>query len=57
MEEDEAGRLRSFRARFGRGFDAEALKEGEEVSVACFGRENVEVLTMAIGTGRRGEAG
>lgn len=30
MEEDEAGRLRSFRARFGRGFDAEALKEGEE---------------------------
>lgn len=34
VEEDEAGRLRRFRARFGRGFDAEVVEEGEEVSVA-----------------------
>jgi hypothetical protein len=35
VEEDEAGRLRRFRARFGRGFDADAGAgegEGEEVS-------------------------
>lgn len=31
MEEDEAGRLRAFRQRFGRGWDAEtAAEEGEE---------------------------
>jgi hypothetical protein len=32
VEEDEAGRLRNFRKRFGRGFDAEAVEseEGEE---------------------------
>lgn len=33
VEEDEAGRLRRFRARFGRGFDAEALQSGEEVCI------------------------
>lgn len=33
IEEDEAGRLKRFRKRFGRGFDVEALEEGEEVSV------------------------
>jgi hypothetical protein len=33
VEEDEAGRLRRFRSRFGRGFDAESLEaEGEKVS-------------------------
>ena len=32
IEEDEAGRLKRFRRRFGRGFDAEAMEEGEEVS-------------------------
>ena len=38
VEEDEAGRLRRFRQRFGRGFDAEAANaEGEEVS--CLLRE------------------
>lgn len=31
IEEDEAGRLRKFRARFGRGFDSEAAEEGEKV--------------------------
>lgn len=36
IEEDEAGRLKRFRKRFGRGFDAEALAEGEEVSRTIF---------------------
>lgn len=31
VEEDEAGRLRAFRARFGRGWDAESTAENEEV--------------------------
>ena len=34
VEEDEAGRLKRFRKRFGRGFDVEALSGGEgEVSL------------------------
>ena len=33
VEEDEAGRLRRFRRRFGRGFDAEALASKDGVSV------------------------
>lgn len=33
IEEDEAGRLKRFRGRFGRGWDAEALNTGEEVDV------------------------
>ncbi|EME40278.1 hypothetical protein DOTSEDRAFT_74921 [Dothistroma septosporum NZE10] len=41
VEEDEAGRLKRFRARFGRGFDAEAMAEGEEV------REGEEVLNQS----------
>ncbi|CAK4030703.1 54S ribosomal L36, mitochondrial [Lecanosticta acicola] len=41
VEEDEAGRLRRFRARFGRGFDAEALEGGEEA------REGEEALKPA----------
>lgn len=32
IEEDEAGRLKRFRRRFGRGFDVEALEQPEEVS-------------------------
>ncbi|KAF2838528.1 hypothetical protein M501DRAFT_1004272 [Patellaria atrata CBS 101060] len=32
VEEDEAGRLRAFRARFGRGWDAETPVEAEETS-------------------------
>ena len=32
MEEDEAGRLRAFRQRFGRGWDAETVVEGGEES-------------------------
>ena len=33
VEEDEAGRLKRFRGRFGRGWDAEALSGAEEVSL------------------------
>ena len=36
VEEDEAGRLRAFRERFGRGWDAEAVEEGEEVGQTIF---------------------
>ena len=32
VEEDEAGRLKRFRGRFGRGWDAEVVTEVEEVS-------------------------
>lgn len=42
VEEDEAGRLRAFRAKFGRGWDAEAVESGEEVClllVPAFGGE------------------
>ncbi|EME77886.1 uncharacterized protein MYCFIDRAFT_23619, partial [Pseudocercospora fijiensis CIRAD86] len=31
VEEDEAGRLRKFRAKFGRGYDAETMSGEEEV--------------------------
>jgi hypothetical protein len=34
IEEDEAGKLRSFRQKFGRGWDAEAVEYGEEVCAA-----------------------
>lgn len=30
VEEDEAGRLKRFRKRFGRGYDAESMSVGEE---------------------------
>lgn len=34
VEEDEAGRLRKFRQRFGRGYDAESMSDGgDEVSI------------------------
>jgi len=32
VEEDEAGRLKRFRGRFGRGWDAEVVTTAEEVS-------------------------
>lgn len=35
VEEDEAGRLRAFRERFGRGWDSEVTAENEEVSYIC----------------------
>ncbi|KAI4847697.1 hypothetical protein E4T45_06662, partial [Aureobasidium sp. EXF-8846] len=39
VEEDEAGRLKRFRGRFGRGWDAEAVTGAEEV------RDGEEALT------------
>jgi len=30
IEQDEAGRLRAFRQKFGRGWDSEVVAEGEE---------------------------
>ncbi|KAK5126272.1 hypothetical protein LTR85_010507 [Meristemomyces frigidus] len=41
VEEDEAGRLKRFRRRFGRGFDAEAMEQGEEA------REGEETLDQS----------
>ena len=41
VEEDEAGRLKRFRGRFGRGWDAEVVTEVEEVSSSC-----VELLSL-----------
>lgn len=37
VEEDEAGRLRAFRERFGRGWDAETVDYGEEVCTSTIG--------------------
>lgn len=39
MEEDEAGRLRAFRAKFGRGWDAESVdvEKGEKVCAVIIG--------------------
>lgn len=34
IEEDEAGRLKRFRKRFGRGYDAESMGDGEAVRTA-----------------------
>jgi hypothetical protein len=33
VEEDEAGKLRSFRSKFGRGWDAEAVEYTEDVCI------------------------
>lgn len=35
VEEDEAGRLKRFRKRFGRGFDVEAMEEQERETVSA----------------------
>ncbi|KAK5113474.1 hypothetical protein LTR62_003343 [Meristemomyces frigidus] len=48
VEEDEAGRLRRFRRRFGRGFDAEAAAvEGQEGEAREGAREGEEALSQA----------
>jgi hypothetical protein len=63
VEEDEAGRLKRFRGRFGRGWDAEVVTQGEEVSafLSWKGEFSVEwtcSLTGVwfVGTGRRRSA-
>ena len=61
VEEDEAGRLKAFRGRFGRGWDAEAVADGEEVSCffvshlgekSCFGN----LMANILATSRHGKA-
>ncbi|KAJ9666008.1 hypothetical protein H2201_003919 [Coniosporium apollinis] len=60
VEEDEAGRLRAFRARFGRGWDAEAAAEQEEVREGedAFPPEEAEdsLLDLISGYGQQAEA-
>jgi hypothetical protein len=54
VEEDEAGRLRAFRLRFGRGWDAEAVsEEGEEEKE---GEESLMDLISGGGSGGRYES-
>ncbi|KAF2237396.1 hypothetical protein EV356DRAFT_574184 [Viridothelium virens] len=58
VEEDEAGRLRAFRERFGRGWDAEAVAENEDVRE---GEEKVadrdeSLLDLISGFGQEAEA-
>ncbi|KAF2166271.1 hypothetical protein M409DRAFT_66743 [Zasmidium cellare ATCC 36951] len=59
VEEDEAGRLKRFRARFGRGFDVETLEEGEEAREGEEGvpreREEESLLDMISSVGKEAE--
>lgn len=52
MEEDEAGRLKAFRRRFGRGWDAEEEVEGEGGKKGQEEEEEAEVLQ--VGAGEKG---
>lgn len=47
IEEDEAGRLKRFRGRFGRGWDAEAVAGAEEVCLvtARHGRGTADMIS------------
>ena len=53
MEEDEAGRLAGFRARFGRGFDAgrEHTPSTEAADIAEAGNKKTEENERAVGAG------
>ena len=42
MEADEAGRLRAFREKFGRGYDAERMQEEDERETGEEGRDQDE---------------
>lgn len=56
VEQDEAGRLRAFRSKFGRGWDAEILQEGGEEGREDEGEERDESLMDLIsGFGQGGE--
>ncbi|KAI9817812.1 MAG: hypothetical protein M1827_000931 [Pycnora praestabilis] len=64
VEEDEAGRLRAFREKFGRGWDAEAVdrEAGEEVregelglDAGVDGEEEDSLLDLISGYGRESE--
>ncbi|KAI9823918.1 MAG: hypothetical protein M1832_002236 [Thelocarpon impressellum] len=54
VEEDEAGRLKAFRAKFGRGWDAEALEEEEGNDAAHDGTAEGEegLLDLISGFGK-----
>jgi hypothetical protein len=50
VEEDEAGRLKRFRGRFGRGWDAEAVTGAEEVCcLFCSEFRRAQLLTYILG--------
>ena len=59
MEEDEAGRLRAFRNKFGRGWDAETVREdkGEEAREGeeALGEEEESLLDLITGYGQEAE--
>ena len=64
MEQDEAGRLRAFRERFGRGWDLDSQEgEGEDGTAVDGGREEEESLMdlisgaggVDVGSGGRGK--
>lgn len=56
MEQDEAGRLRAFRRRFGRGWDQDAVEgeEGEEAGTDGKGAETAEDSLMDLISGAAG---
>ena len=59
MEEDEAGRLRAFRNKFGRGWDAETVREnkGEEIMEGeeAVDEEEESLLDLITGYGQEAE--
>ncbi|KAI9872522.1 MAG: hypothetical protein M1830_001521 [Pleopsidium flavum] len=59
VEEDEAGRLRAFRSKFGRGWDAETVSDGQEArdgEEGVGGREEDEsLLDLISGYGQEAE--
>ncbi|EMD00170.1 hypothetical protein BAUCODRAFT_41894, partial [Baudoinia panamericana UAMH 10762] len=58
VEEDEAGRLKRFRKRFGRGFDIEGADEAEEVNGAAVtetSQHDESLLDLIAGYGQETE--
>ena len=49
MEADEAGKLRAFRERFGRGWDASRQSEGQDED------EGIDAVAGQDGTGKEGK--
>lgn len=62
VEEDEAGRLKRFRGRFGRGWDAEVVTGVEEVScipelrLTSTSKWNLALTFISLGKRRRGKS-
>jgi hypothetical protein len=56
VEEDEAGRLRAFRMRFGRGWDAEADPDSSESSTSdSAGAQEESLMDLISGFGGEGQ--